>query len=75
MRLANDGRILLTFKPPGFFSTTKYELLKIKEVDAAEKKQEEEEREEDSDSDSHSEEEQTLDIQTGGAFALLADNE
>ncbi|KAG0187889.1 Guanine nucleotide-binding-like protein 1 [Apophysomyces sp. BC1034] len=75
LRLVNDGRILLSFKPSGFFLTTKYEKLKIEEVDAAERAQEEEEaRQRDGDS-SHSEEEQTLNIQTGGGFALLADAE
>ncbi|KAF9189930.1 Guanine nucleotide-binding-like protein 1 [Haplosporangium sp. Z 767] len=35
LRLANDGRILLSFKPPGFFTSTKYEKLKVAEDDAA----------------------------------------
>ena len=39
LRLANDGRILLSFKPPGFFTTTKYELLKMREIEAQEKEQ------------------------------------
>ncbi|KAI8097762.1 uncharacterized protein BX664DRAFT_327193 [Halteromyces radiatus] len=34
LRLATDGRILLSFKPPGFFFTTKYEKLKVQEADA-----------------------------------------
>lgn len=33
--MANDGRILLSFKPPGFFTSTKYEQLRINEADAA----------------------------------------
>ncbi|KAG0042338.1 Guanine nucleotide-binding-like protein 1, partial [Gryganskiella cystojenkinii] len=33
LRLANDGRILLSFKPPGFFTSTKYELLRVHEAD------------------------------------------
>lgn len=36
LRLANDGRILLSFKPPGFFTSTKYELLKMREIEARE---------------------------------------
>ncbi|KAF9923087.1 Guanine nucleotide-binding-like protein 1 [Linnemannia zychae] len=35
LQMANDGRILLSFKPPGFFTSTKYEQLRIKEADAA----------------------------------------
>ncbi|KAF8953577.1 Guanine nucleotide-binding-like protein 1 [Entomortierella lignicola] len=35
LRLANDGRILLSFKPPGFFTSTKYEQLRVAEVDAS----------------------------------------
>ncbi|KAF9088207.1 Guanine nucleotide-binding-like protein 1 [Mortierella sp. AM989] len=35
LRLANDGRILLSFKPPGFFTSTKYEQLRVAEADAA----------------------------------------
>lgn len=33
LQLTVDGRILLSFKPPGFFETTKYEKLKVKEVE------------------------------------------
>ncbi|CAO3634866.1 unnamed protein product [Cunninghamella blakesleeana] len=33
LRLTEDGRILLSFKPPGFFETTKYEQLRIIEAD------------------------------------------
>ncbi|CAO3639816.1 unnamed protein product [Cunninghamella echinulata] len=33
LRLATDGRILLSFKPSGFFETTKYEQLRVKEAD------------------------------------------
>ncbi|KAL1923491.1 uncharacterized protein VTP21DRAFT_8471 [Calcarisporiella thermophila] len=29
LRLANDGRILLTFKPPGFFTTNRYLKLRV----------------------------------------------
>ncbi|KAF9966314.1 Guanine nucleotide-binding-like protein 1 [Mortierella alpina] len=34
LRLTTDGRILLSFKPPGFFTSTKYEKLRIAEADA-----------------------------------------
>ncbi|KAF9938979.1 Guanine nucleotide-binding-like protein 1 [Modicella reniformis] len=35
LRLANDGRILLSFKPPGFFTSTKYEKLRVAQADEA----------------------------------------
>ncbi|KAG0220387.1 Guanine nucleotide-binding-like protein 1 [Mortierella sp. NVP41] len=35
LQMANDGRILLSFKPPGFFTSTKYEQLRVSEADAA----------------------------------------
>ncbi|RUS12478.1 hypothetical protein BC937DRAFT_87778, partial [Endogone sp. FLAS-F59071] len=35
LRFANDGRILLSFKPPGFFTTTKYEKLRVQDADRA----------------------------------------
>ncbi|KAG0288616.1 Guanine nucleotide-binding-like protein 1 [Linnemannia gamsii] len=35
LQMANDGRILLSFKPPGFFTSTKYEQLRVNEADAA----------------------------------------
>ncbi|KAF9996327.1 Guanine nucleotide-binding-like protein 1 [Entomortierella chlamydospora] len=35
LRLVNDGRILLSFKPPGFFTSTKYEQLRVAEADAS----------------------------------------
>ncbi|KAG0030840.1 Guanine nucleotide-binding-like protein 1 [Podila clonocystis] len=34
LQLANDGRILLSFKPPGFFTSTKYEKLRVAAADA-----------------------------------------
>jgi hypothetical protein len=45
LRLANDGRVLLSFKPPGFFTTTKYELLRLREVEAQENEEQETENE------------------------------
>ncbi|KAF9153186.1 Guanine nucleotide-binding-like protein 1 [Linnemannia schmuckeri] len=35
LQMANDGRILLSFKPPGFFTSTKYEQLRVNEADTA----------------------------------------
>ncbi|KAF9130331.1 Guanine nucleotide-binding-like protein 1 [Mortierella sp. 14UC] len=35
LQMANDGRILLSFKPPGFFTSAKYEQLRVNEADAA----------------------------------------
>ncbi|KAK3815482.1 MAG: hypothetical protein J3Q66DRAFT_344864 [Benniella sp.] len=35
LTLTNDGRILLSFKPPGFFTSTKYEQLRVAEADDA----------------------------------------
>jgi ribosome biogenesis GTPase A len=61
LRLTSEGRILLSFKPPGFFHTTKYEKLRVKEADL--KAQEEEE---------HPPERENLLISKGG-FALLSE--
>ncbi|KAF9286627.1 Guanine nucleotide-binding-like protein 1 [Mortierella antarctica] len=36
LQLANDGRILLSFKPPGFFTSVKYEKLRVAAADAEE---------------------------------------
>ncbi|KAG0236074.1 Guanine nucleotide-binding-like protein 1 [Actinomortierella wolfii] len=46
LRLANDGRILLSFKPPGYFTSTKYEKLRVAAADALEENEEFEEDEE-----------------------------
>ncbi|KAF7723778.1 Guanine nucleotide-binding-like protein 1 [Apophysomyces ossiformis] len=84
LRLTNDGRILLSFKPPGFFQTSKYEKLRVAEVDASEKEMQQAGKEEgkdevsdndDSDRSEEQEEEENLHIQTGGSFALLAESE
>ncbi|KAI8144636.1 P-loop containing nucleoside triphosphate hydrolase protein [Fennellomyces sp. T-0311] len=70
LRFTNDGRILMSFKPIGFFTSSKYEKLRVEE---ASKQRHESDEDED-----HSEEEEAprdsgkIDIQ-GGAFALLAD--
>ncbi|KAI9487085.1 MAG: hypothetical protein EXX96DRAFT_551752 [Benjaminiella poitrasii] len=70
LRLTADGRILLSFKPPGFFSSTKYEKLKVQEVDKKELE----------DNSSASEEQgferqNLLLITRGGFSALLSDPE
>ncbi|KAI7872945.1 hypothetical protein BDF14DRAFT_1960989 [Spinellus fusiger] len=66
LRLVNDGRILLSFKPEGFFSTTKYEVLQVQAADQQSREEEEEEEEEEK------EKEPQFQIQTGGAFHLLS---
>ena len=71
LRFTNDGRILMSFKPIGFFTTSKYEQLRVQEAD----------RRRPSDSEGSEDEEEDsriggdsgkIEIQ-GGAFALLAD--
>lgn len=61
LRLTSEGRILLSFKPPGFFHTTKYEKLRVKEADLKAQKEEE-----------HPPEKENLLISKGG-FALLSE--
>ncbi|KAI8388626.1 uncharacterized protein BYT42DRAFT_560718 [Radiomyces spectabilis] len=68
LRLANDGRILLSFKPEGFFTSTKYEQLRVKEADAYE-----EENATGTEDESSGTEDNEYEIQTGGAFALLSE--
>ncbi len=41
IRLANDGRILLSFKPPGFFTSLKYLIAKRDDADLQLKKESE----------------------------------
>ncbi|KAI9274751.1 hypothetical protein BDA99DRAFT_498487 [Phascolomyces articulosus] len=77
LRFTNDGRILISFKPIGFFTTSKYEQLRVKEATSKQQN-----RNRSNSNSSHSEEEEDddqevgdsgkIDIQ-GGAFALLAD--
>ena len=79
LRFTNDGRILMSFKPIGFFTSSKYEQLRVKE---STKKQQDKRYHSDSnidnsqsetdDSDEDEQESGRIDIQ-GGAFALLAD--
>ncbi|KAI9287604.1 hypothetical protein BC943DRAFT_288939 [Umbelopsis sp. AD052] len=59
LTLTCDGRILLSFKPPGFFNTTKYELMKLREVEAQENEENEEDETEDESSDDETEEDHT----------------
>ncbi|ORY97811.1 hypothetical protein BCR43DRAFT_523924 [Syncephalastrum racemosum] len=83
LRLTNDGRILLSFKPPGFFRSTKYEKLRVAE--AVRKEVEEGEREignkEYSESKTGTEDDMDEDNDgskfeiEGGAFAALGDQD
>ncbi|ORZ20523.1 P-loop containing nucleoside triphosphate hydrolase protein [Absidia repens] len=70
LQLATDGRILLSFKPPGFFNTTKYEKLKIKEVDARQNSQDSLDDSESDDDDSNNGGGAVT--TTDGQYALLA---
>ncbi|KAI8579601.1 hypothetical protein K450DRAFT_241781 [Umbelopsis ramanniana AG] len=68
LRLSNDGRILLSFKPPGFFTTTKYELMKLREIEAQEN---EEDETEDESSDDESEEDDGAPVKITNIFEAL----
>ncbi|KAI8974363.1 P-loop containing nucleoside triphosphate hydrolase protein [Pilobolus umbonatus] len=46
LRMVTDGRILLSFKPPGFFSTTRYEQMRVADADKKLEESDEEEEEE-----------------------------
>lgn len=78
LRLTADGRILLSFKPPGFFTSSKYEKLQVIEADLR--------AQEESDSDSDVSQDdydpgntfkgrENLLISKGGFSALLSDSE
>ncbi|CAO3675763.1 unnamed protein product [Umbelopsis vinacea] len=71
LRLANDGRILLSFKPPGFFTTTKYELLKMREIEAQEKEQDVEDSDVSDESDESDQDNSPL--KTTNIFDALGD--
>jgi protein required for attachment to host cells len=71
LRLANDGRILLSFKPPGFFTTTKYELLKMREIEAQEKEEDEEDSDVSDESDESDQDNSPL--KTTNIFDALGD--
>ncbi|KAI8092240.1 uncharacterized protein B0P05DRAFT_525405 [Gilbertella persicaria] len=47
LRLAAEGRILLSFKPPGFFTSTKYEKLRVIEADQSAQEEEEDDNSQD----------------------------
>ncbi|KAG1440149.1 hypothetical protein G6F56_012034 [Rhizopus delemar] len=66
LRLTAEGRILLSFKPPGFFTSTKYEKLRVIEADL--------QNESDQESDSE-EQQQKIVITRGGFSALASDSE
>lgn len=77
LRFANDGRILLSFKPPGFFTTTKYEKLRVQDADRALT----EDKEERAGDDGYEQEREGEDerkpsrapkVRTGGFFELLS---
>ncbi|OAD77228.1 hypothetical protein PHYBLDRAFT_109041, partial [Phycomyces blakesleeanus NRRL 1555(-)] len=73
LRFANDGRLLLSFKPAGFLTSTKYERLQVEEADRqARQEEEEEEEEEESDDGGYNRGNR---IRVGGAFDLLAEEE
>ncbi|CAO3624341.1 unnamed protein product [Mucor hiemalis] len=77
LRLTADGRILLSFKPPGYFTSTKYEKLRVLEADL--KQQEEDAESEDNSQDEYDPgntyKRQNLLISKGGFSALLSDSE
>lgn len=63
----------MSFKPPGFFKTSKYEKLRVQ--DAAKKRNAANSDEEEGESDDGEEEEEDSGtIQTKNAFALLAED-
>lgn len=77
LRLTTDGRILMSFKPPGFFETSTYEKLRVEEQkQLAIAAQEEQSNGSDDSDDSDIEQGDQggkINITQGGAFALLAD--
>lgn len=78
MRLTADGRILLSFKPPGFFSSSKYEKLRVIEADLKQQEEEEKESEDESQDEydpGNTHNRQNLLITRGGFSALLSDSE
>lgn len=69
----------MSFKPPGFFKTSKYEKLRVQEAMKNEREEASRNKEqEQSDEEEGGEEEEELDpgnIQSKNAFALLADED
>lgn len=78
LRLTADGRILLSFKPPGFFTTTKYEKLRVIEADLNRDNDNDDEEEDNSQDEydpGNTHTRQNLLITRGGFSALLSDSE
>jgi hypothetical protein len=76
LRLTADGRILLSFKPPGFFSSTKYERLRVIEADLNAQNEDDSEDESQDDYDpGNTYKRENLLISNGGFSALLSDSE
>jgi hypothetical protein len=71
LRLTAEGRILVSFKPPGFFTSTKYEKLKIIEADAQKTDESSSSFDEATSEEEEDFEEEIVDIKTGGSFAAL----
>ncbi|CDS06055.1 hypothetical protein LRAMOSA08583 [Lichtheimia ramosa] len=76
LRLTTDGRILMSFKPPGFFETSTYEKLRVEEQKqlALAAREEQSNDEDDSDDTEQGDQGGKINITQGGAFALLADD-
>ncbi|CAO0802428.1 unnamed protein product [Mucor circinelloides] len=77
LRLTADGRILLSFKPPGFFSSNKYEKLRVIEADlrAEQASDESEDDSQDEYDPRNTYKRENLLISKGGFSALLSDSE
>jgi hypothetical protein len=76
LRLTADGRILLSFKPPGFFSSTKYEQLRVIEADLnAQQDDDTEDESQDEYDPGNTYKRENLLISKGGFSALLSDSE
>ncbi|KAG1049820.1 hypothetical protein G6F43_007874 [Rhizopus delemar] len=68
LRLTADGRVLLSFKPPGFFTTSQYEQLRVAEADRNQS-------EEEIDPEGESKQKAAIVITGGGFSALASDSE
>ncbi|EIE88526.1 hypothetical protein RO3G_13237 [Rhizopus delemar RA 99-880] len=68
LRLTADGRVLLSFKPPGFFTTSQYEQLRVAEADRNQS-------EEEIDPEGESKPKAAIVITGGGFSALASDSE
>lgn len=75
LRLTADGRILLSFKPPGFFTSSKYEKLRVIEADLKEDSEDDDDPSEDEYDPGNVPKRQNLLITKGGFSALLSDSE